>query len=102
VQAIACIVFVVAIVAFRWPVLLAADAVAGFATGVGLLLSAHIGLFGYTESLSVHYAVLSLAVEFTAAFVLLAASAVPYLKPSDSGKLSPSAEWLPDEPSLAV
>ena len=45
---------------------------AGLATGVGLLLSVHIGLFGCTESLSVPYAILSLAVEFTAAFVLLA------------------------------
>ena len=62
-QAIARIVFAVAIVAFRWPVLLAAGAVAGLATGVGLLLDVHIGLFGYTESLSVPYAVLSLAVE---------------------------------------
>ena len=61
-----------AIVAFRWLALLAASAVAGPATGVGLLLSVHIGLFGSTESLSVPYAMLSLAVEFTAAFVLLA------------------------------
>ena len=30
----------------------------------------NVGLFGYTESLSVPYATLSLAVEFTAAFVL--------------------------------
>jgi hypothetical protein len=59
VQAIVCIVFAVAIVAFRWPVLLATGAVAGLATGVGLLLGVHIGLFGYTESLSVPYAVLS-------------------------------------------
>lgn len=42
-----------AIVAFRWLALLAAGAVAGPATGVGLLLSVHIGLFGCTESLSV-------------------------------------------------
>jgi hypothetical protein len=72
VQAIACILLAVAIVALRWLVLLAAGAVAGVATGVGLLLSVHVGLFGYTESLSVPYAELSLAVEFTAAFVLLA------------------------------
>ena len=44
---------------------------AGAATAVGLLLTVHVGLFGYTESLSVPYATLSLAVEFTAAFVLL-------------------------------
>jgi hypothetical protein len=71
VQGIACIVLAVAIVAFRWLALLAAGAVAGVATAVGLLLSVHVGLFGYTESLSVPYAELSLAVEFTAAFVLL-------------------------------
>jgi hypothetical protein len=71
VQGIACIVLAVAIVAFRWLALLAAGAVAGVATAVGLLLSVYVGLFGYTESLSVPYATLSLAVEFTAAFVLL-------------------------------
>jgi hypothetical protein len=72
VQGIACIVLAVAIVALRWLALLAAGAVAGVATAVGLLLSVHVGLFGYTESLSVPYATLSLAVEFTAAFVLVA------------------------------
>jgi hypothetical protein len=72
VQSIASIILAVAIVAFRWLALLAAGAVAGVATAVGLLLSAYAGLFGYTESLSVPYATLSLAVEFTAAFVLLA------------------------------
>jgi hypothetical protein len=71
VQGIACIVLAVAIVAFRWLALLAAGAVAGVATAVGLLLSVYVGLFGYTESLAVPYATLSLAVEFTAAFVLL-------------------------------
>lgn len=76
IQAVACIILAVAIVAVRWLVLLAAGAIAGVATAVGLLLSVYDGLFGYTESLSVPYAVLSLAVEFTAAFVLLAAAAV--------------------------
>ncbi|MGH3264982.1 MAG: hypothetical protein ACRDNS_23660 [Trebonia sp.] len=70
-QAIVCIVLAVAIVAFRWLVLLVAGAVFGVATAVGLLLSVYVGLFGYTESLSVPYSELSLAVEFTAAFVLL-------------------------------
>ena len=74
VQGIACIILGVAVVAFRWLALLAAGAVAGVATAVGLLLSVHVGLFGYTESLSVPYAELSLAVEFTAAFVLLVAA----------------------------
>lgn len=74
VQGIACIILGVAIVAFRWLALLAAGAVAGVATAGGLLLSVYDGLFGYTESLSVPYAALSLAVEFTAAFVLLVAA----------------------------
>ena len=62
--------------ACRWLALLAAGAVTGVATAVGLLLSVYVGLFGYTESLSVPYATLSLAVEFTAAFVLLVATAL--------------------------
>ena len=74
VQGIASIILGVAIVALRWLALLAAGAVAGVATAVGLLLSVYVGLFGYTESLSVPYATLSLAVEFTAAFVLLLAT----------------------------
>src|SRR5580692_10367517 len=74
VQAIACIILALAIVAFRWLALLAAGAVAGVATAVGLLLSVYVGLFAYTESLTVPYATLSLAVEFTAAFVLLVAT----------------------------
>src|SRR6202161_874179 len=74
VQGIASILIAVAIVAFRWLALLAAGAVAGLATAVGLLLTASVGLFGYTESLTVPYADLSLAVEFTAAFVLLLAT----------------------------
>jgi hypothetical protein len=76
VQGIASIVLAVAIVAFRWLALIVAGAVAGVATAVGLLLTASVGLFGYVESLTVPYAVLSLAVEFTAAFVLLVAACV--------------------------
>jgi hypothetical protein len=75
-QGIGCIVLGIAIVAFRSLALLAAGAVAGAATAVGLLLTVHVGLFGYTESLSVPYATLSLAVEFTAAFLLLLATAL--------------------------
>jgi len=75
-QGIAGIILAVAIVAFRSLALLAAGAVAGVATAGGLLLSVYVGLFGYTESLSVPYATLSLAVEFTAAFVLLVATAL--------------------------
>jgi hypothetical protein len=76
VQAIGCIILAVAIVAFRWLALIAAGAVAGVATAVGLLLTASVGLFGYVESLTVPYATLSLAVEFTAAFVLLVSACV--------------------------
>jgi hypothetical protein len=76
VQGIASIVLAVAIVAFRWLALIVAGAVAGVATAVGLLLTASVGLFGYVESLTVPYAALSLAVEFTAAFVLLAGAGV--------------------------
>ena len=76
VQGIASIVIGVVVVAFRWLALLAVGAVTGVATAVGLLLSVYVGLFGYTESLAVPYAVLSLAVEFTAAFVLLAGACV--------------------------
>ena len=76
VQAISCIIMAVAIVALRWLALLAAGAALGVATAVGLLLSVYVGLFGYTESLAVPYATLSLAVEFTAAFVLVVAVCV--------------------------
>ena len=71
VQGIVSILLGVVIVAFRWLALLVAGAVAGVATAVGLLLSVYVGLFGYQESLLVPYGDLSLAVEFTAAFVLL-------------------------------
>jgi hypothetical protein len=76
VQAIGSIIVAVAIAAFRWLALIAAGAVAGVATAVGLLLTASVGLFGFTESLTVPYAALSLAVEFTAAFVLLVSACV--------------------------
>jgi hypothetical protein len=90
VQGIACIVLAVAIVALRWLALLAIGAVAGVATAVGLLLSVNVGLFGYTESLSVPYAELSLAVEFTAAFVLLVAACVLALaRPAQVARRSP-------------
>jgi hypothetical protein len=99
VQGIASIIVGVAIVAFRWLALLAVGAVTGVATAVGLLLSVYVGLFGFTESLSVPYATLSLAVEFTAAFVLLVATALlalgrtrPRASRGDNG--APEADWL--------
>jgi hypothetical protein len=76
IQGVVCIALPLAIVALRWLALLAIGAVTGVATAAGLLLSVNFGLFGYTESLAVPYAELSLAVEFTAAFVLLVAAGV--------------------------
>ena len=89
VQSIASIVLAVAVVAFRWLVLLAAGAAAGAATAVGLLLSVYVGLFGFTESLAVPYATLSLAVEFTAAFVFLAAAALLAFGPGVKAAVPP-------------
>jgi hypothetical protein len=74
VQAILCIVLALAIVALRWLALLAVGAVTGIGTATGLLISVNFGLFGLKDSLAVPYAQLSLAVEFTAAFVLLVAA----------------------------
>jgi hypothetical protein len=81
IQGIASIVLAVALVAFRRLVLLAAGAVLAAATAAGLLLSAGIGLFGYTESLAVPYAQTSLVVEFTGAAVLAAAAAIVLAAP---------------------
>jgi hypothetical protein len=91
VQGIVSIILGVVIVAFRWLVLLLAGAVAGVATAVGLLLSVYVGLFGYQESLAIPYAELSLAVEFTAAFVLLVGTGVLALATTvrATGKPSP-------------
>lgn len=71
-QGIAAIAIGVAVVALRRLAVLAIGAVLAVATAVGLLISVHVGLFGFVESLAVPYATLSLAVEFTAGFVLLA------------------------------
>ena len=89
-QGIGSIVLALAIVAFRSLALLAAGAVAGAATAVGLLLTANGGLFGYTESLSVPYATLSLAVEFTAAFVLVLATGLLALSPLNHPAAKPA------------
>src|ERR1700722_2013443 len=74
VQGIASVVLAVALVAFRRLVLLAAGAALAAGTAVGLLLSAGVGLFGYTESLAVPSAQTSLVVEFTGAAVLVLAA----------------------------
>jgi hypothetical protein len=75
-QGLASIVLAVALAVFRRFVLLAAGAVTAAATAVGLLLSASTGLFGYTESLAVPDAKMSLVVEFTSAAVLAIAAAI--------------------------
>ena len=76
VQGIASIALAVALVAFRRLVLLAAGAALAAGTAAGLLLSASIGLFGYTESLAVPSAQTSLVVEFTGTAVLAAAAVI--------------------------
>jgi hypothetical protein len=81
VQGIASIALAVALVVFRRLVLLAAGAALAAGTAAGLLLSAGIGLFGYTESLAVPDAVTSLVVEFTSAAVLAVAAVVVLAAP---------------------
>lgn len=76
VQGIGSILVALALCVFRRLVLMAAGAVLLAATAVGLLLSVHISLFGYRESLGVPYAVSSLVVEFAGAAVLVVAAAI--------------------------
>ena len=76
VQGIASIVLALALVVFRRVFLLAAGAALMAGTGVGLLLSATVGLFGYQESLAITDAQTSLMVEFTGAAVLAGAAVV--------------------------
>ena len=81
IQGIASIVLAVALAAFRRLVLLAAGAALAAGTAAGLLLSAGIGLFGYTESLAVPSAQTSLVVEFTSAAMLAAAATIVLAAP---------------------
>jgi hypothetical protein len=76
IQGIASIALALAVVVFRRLVLLAAGAALLAATAAGLLLSAAIGLFGYTESLAVPYAKTSLVAEFAGTAVLVAAAVI--------------------------
>jgi hypothetical protein len=76
IQGIAGIALAVVLAVFRRVILMAAGAVMMAATAAGLLLSAGIGLFGFTESLAVPYAMSSLVVEFAGAAVLAAAAAL--------------------------
>ena len=90
---VANIVLALLVVAFRRLILLLAGAGALVAVAVGLLLTAHVGLFGYKESLNVSYAMLSLWVEFTGAAVLAVGAIVLAL-----AKAAP-AEGQPGNPS---
>ena len=76
IQGIASITLALAVVVFRRVFLLAAEAALLVGTGVGLLLSATVGLFGYQESLAITDAQTSLMVEFIGAAVLAGAAVV--------------------------
>ena len=76
VQGIGSIALALALVVFRRVFLLAAGAALMVGTGVGLLLSATVGLFGYQESLAITDAQTSLMVEFIGAAVLAGAAVV--------------------------
>jgi hypothetical protein len=76
VQGIGSIVVALALVVFRRVFLLAAGAALMVGTGVGLLFSATVGLFGYQESLAITDAQTSLMVEFIGAAVLAGAAVV--------------------------
>jgi hypothetical protein len=81
-QGVVGIALALAIVVLRWLALLAAGAVTLAATAGGLLLSVHVGLLGYRETLATTYATLSLQVEFTGAALLLAGAVLLAVAPS--------------------
>jgi hypothetical protein len=75
-QGVGSLVIAGALVLLRRLVLILAGAVTMAATAAGLLLTVHVGLFGYRESLAVPYAQSSLIIEFTGAAVLLLAAVI--------------------------
>jgi hypothetical protein len=83
-QGIGGIVVALVVAVFRRMVALGAGAVTLAATAVGLLLSVHVGIFGYRESLSVPYAMSSLVIEFTGAGILVIAALVVFVAPRRS------------------
>jgi hypothetical protein len=83
-QGIGGIVVALAVVALRRMVALGAGAVTLAATAAGLLLSVHVSLFGYKESLAVPYATSSLVIEFTGAAVLAVAALILLVAPRRS------------------
>jgi hypothetical protein len=91
---IADIVLALLVLVFRRLVVLVAGAGALALTGAGLLLSVYVGLFGFTESLSVPNARLSLYEEFAGAAVLLVAAGLLALAPQ-----APQKKGQPGNPS---
>lgn len=88
---VADIILALLTVVFRRLIVLLAGAGSLIATAGGLLLSAHVGLFGFTESLAVPYAMLSLWVEFAGAAVLLVGALALALAPARRGKSEESS-----------
>lgn len=89
IASIADILLALLVVAFRRLVVLLAGAGSLVMTAGGLLISAHGGFFGFTESLAVPYAMLSLWVEFGGAAILLVGAvllAVAPRAPQAAGK----------------
>jgi hypothetical protein len=82
------------VVAFRRLVLLVAGAGSLALTAGGLLLSVHVGLFGFKESLAVPDAVLSLYVEFIGTAVMLVGAVLLAVAPQ-----APRKEGQPGNPS---
>ncbi|HSZ43497.1 MAG TPA: hypothetical protein VK817_26325 [Trebonia sp.] len=80
-QGIGSIVVALVVAVFRRMVALGAGAVTLAATAVGLLLSVHVGIFGYKESLAVPYAMSSLVIEFTGAAILVVTALVLLIAP---------------------
>lgn len=80
VQGIVGLVLAVVIALFRRLVLLLSGAAFALGTIGGLLLSVHVGLFGFRDSLSAPFAVESLVVEAVAGAVLLTASGARLLQ----------------------
>ena len=75
-QGVAGILLAVALGVFRRLGLIMAGAGLLAATAVGLLLSVHVGLFGFRESMAAPYAGMSLVVEFAGAVLLAVAAAI--------------------------
>jgi hypothetical protein len=80
-QGVAGAVLAVALVAWRRLVTVVAAAGFMIATIGGLLLSVYVGLFGFTDTLTAPFAVMSLAVESAGAVVLVSVGIALLLEP---------------------